>query len=91
VLLPHGTYAEELEFYVKRMGFAPLDVLRWATRNGAALVGREHELGAVEAGRLADLLVVDGDPSVDVGVLADEARIRAVLKGGAFVKDALAG
>jgi imidazolonepropionase-like amidohydrolase len=91
VLLPHGTYAEELEFYVKRMGFAPLDVLRWATRNGAALAGREHELGAVEAGRLADLLVVDGDPSVDVGVLADEARLRAILKGGVFVKDALAG
>jgi imidazolonepropionase-like amidohydrolase len=88
VLLPHGTYAEELEFYVKRMGFAPLDVLRWATRHGAALVGREHELGAVEAGRLADLLVVDGDPSVDVSVLADEARLLAVLKGGAFVKGA---
>jgi len=89
VFLPHGTYAEEIEFYVKRMGLAPLDVLRWATRNGAALMGREHELGAVEAGKLADLLVVDGDPSVDVSVLGDEARLLGILKGGAFVKDAL--
>ena len=74
---------------MKRMGLAPLDVLRWATRNGAALMGREHELGSIEAGKLADLLVVDGDPSVDVSVLGDEARLLAILKGGAFVKDAL--
>jgi len=89
VLMPHGTYAEELEYYVKKMGFAPLAVLRWATRNGAALAGLGHELGAVELGRLADLLVVEGDPSVDVAVLGDERRLRAVLKGGVFVKDAL--
>ena len=89
ILMPHGTYAEELEYYVKKMGFAPLAVLRWATRNGAALAGLGHELGAVEAGRLADLLVVDGDPSVDVAVLGDQRRLRAVLKGGVFVKDAL--
>ena len=89
VLMPHGTYAEELEFYVKKMGFAPLAVLRWATRNGAALAGPRHEAGAVEAGCIADLLVVDGDPSVDVAVLGDERRLLAVLKGGAFVKDAL--
>jgi imidazolonepropionase-like amidohydrolase len=89
VFMPHGSYAEEIEFYVKRMGLAPLDVLRWATRNGAALMGREHELGAVESGKLADLLVVDGDPSVDVSVLGDPTRLLAILKGGAFVKDAL--
>jgi imidazolonepropionase-like amidohydrolase len=91
VFLPHGTYAEEIEFYVKRMGLPPLDVLRWATRNGAALMGRERELGGVEAGMLADLLVVDGDPSVDVSVLSEAARLLAILKGGDFVKDALGG
>ncbi len=91
VFMPHGTYSEEIEFYVKRMGLPPLDVLRWATRNGAALMGREHELGTVEPGKLADLLVVDGDPSVDVGVLGDPTRLLAILKGGEFVKDALAG
>ncbi len=89
VLLPHGSYAEELAFYVKRFGIAPLDVIRWATVHGAELMGREGELGTVEAGKLADLLVVDGDPSVDITVLTDAHNIKAILKGGAFVKDEL--
>ncbi len=89
ILLPHGTYAEELEFYVKRMGIAPLDVIRWATAHGAELAGRGDELGTVEPGKLADLLVVDGDPSTDVAVLREERNLLAIVKGGAFVKDEL--
>jgi 5-methylthioadenosine/S-adenosylhomocysteine deaminase len=46
---------------VKRAHVPPLDVIHWATVNGADLAGRAHELGSVEAGKLADLLVVDGD------------------------------
>lgn len=86
--LPHGNYTEELEFYVKRFGIAPLDVVRWATVNGAALGGGD-ELGAIEAGRLADLLVVDGDPSIDIGLLRDSGNLRAIMKDGEFVKDDL--
>lgn len=89
IVLQHGRYAEELEFYVKQVGIAPLDVLRWATSNGGRLSGLP--VGVVEPGRYADLLVVDGDPSVDVAVLQDAAKLRAILKGGAFVKDALEG
>ena len=87
IVLPHGRYAEELEFYVKHVGVAPLDVLRWATKNGGELVGLP--VGRVAEGFLADLLVVDGDPSAEISVLQDRARIRAILKGGRFVKDAL--
>jgi imidazolonepropionase-like amidohydrolase len=87
IVLRHGRYAEELEFYVKTVGIAPLDVLRWATRNGGELSG--FPVGTIAPGQLADLLVVDGDPSVDVAVLQDRARLRAIVKGGAFVKDAL--
>jgi imidazolonepropionase-like amidohydrolase len=65
-------------------------VIRWATRNGAELMGRSHELGSVREGYLADLLVVDGDPLGDIGVLQDQARILAVMKGGTLVKDGLA-
>lgn len=90
ILMPHGTYAEELEFYVKRFGIPALDVLRWATVNGARLMGMEDELGSIEEGKLADLLVVDGDPSADIAVLGDREKILAIVKGGAFVKDALA-
>jgi imidazolonepropionase-like amidohydrolase len=87
---PHGIYGEELEFYVKVAGMAPLDVVRWATVNGAALMGRGDELGGVSAGKLADLLVVDGDPIADIAVLADRTRILAVMKDGQFMKDELA-
>src|SRR5262249_7283592 len=57
---PHGLYARELELYVREAGIASLDVLRWATRNGAELMRRGEELGTIAAGKLADLLVVDG-------------------------------
>jgi imidazolonepropionase-like amidohydrolase len=88
---PHGIYGEELEFYVKVAGIAPLEVIRWATVHGAELMGRGDDLGTVAAGKLADLLVVDGDPIADISVLADPGRIRAVMKDGRFVKEELAG
>jgi imidazolonepropionase-like amidohydrolase len=81
---PHGTYGGELRLYCEHAGVSPLDVIGWATANGAELVGRSNDLGTVEAGKLADLLVVDGDPSVDIAVLADRAPA-AVLKAGRVV------
>jgi len=89
VPLDHGTYGDELDFYVNVVGIAPLDVIRWGTRNGAALMGRGHELGDIKPGALADLIVVDGDPLADIAVLKDKAKLAAVMKGGAFHKDAL--
>ena len=88
--LPHGRYADELEFYVKEAGIPALDVISWATRHGAELMRRDHELGAVREGFLADLLVVDGDPLADIAILQDPARLAAVMKGGTLVKDELA-
>ncbi len=85
VLMPHGSYAEEIAFYVKQLGAAPLDVLGWATRNGGALMGLS-DLGTLEAGKLADLIVVDGDPSADPTVLCDRSRICGVMKGGAWFR-----
>jgi imidazolonepropionase-like amidohydrolase len=88
VNFPHGSYGGELHTYVEDAGIDPLTVLRWATVNGAAAFGREDDLGTVEAGKLADLLVIDGDPSLDIGVLADTPPV-AVLKGGEVVAGAL--
>ena len=82
---PHGIYGEELAFYVDIVGIPALDVLRWATVNGAELMGRGDDLGTVSVGKLADLVVVDGDPSVDIGVLSDPARVVAVMKDGRFM------
>jgi imidazolonepropionase-like amidohydrolase len=88
-VLQQGEYATELEFYVKEVGIPPLDVLCWATRNGARLMGRSDDLGTVEAGKLADLLVVDGDPVTDIRCLQDRERLLAIVKGGFFVEDRL--
>ncbi|HLN17863.1 MAG TPA: amidohydrolase family protein [Acidimicrobiales bacterium] len=87
---PHGHYAEELAFYVEHAGIDPLDVVRWATKHGAELMGRGHELGTLTEGKLADLVVVDGDPLADLGLLADRSRL-TVLKGGRVVAGELPG
>lgn len=51
--------------------------------------GRSNELGSIEPGKRADLVIVDGDPSVHITVLADPARIVAVLKDGQLAAGAL--
>lgn len=89
VWMPHGDYALELEFYVKNAGFSPLDVIRWSTRNGAGLLGMGDEIGTIEAGKIADLLVVNGDPIRDIGVLKDRTRFDVIMKGGEFIESRL--
>jgi len=79
---PHGDYARELEFFVKYVGFTPLETLTCATRTGAEILGRESEIGTLERGKLADVLVVEGDVLGDIGVLQRRERILAVIQGG---------
>ncbi|MCH2410980.1 amidohydrolase family protein [Myxococcota bacterium] len=90
-LMPHGDYAKELAVYPELCGVTNLDVIRWATRNGALLLDRLHELGTVEEGKLADLLVIEGDPSRDLRILADRSNLSAIMKDGEFVKCELKG
>ncbi len=85
---PHGRYGAEMRLYVEHAGVTPLEVIGWATRNGAEMVGRGHDLGTIEVGKLADLIVVDGDPSADIGVLADSPPV-AVLVAGRVVSGEL--
>ena len=84
--MPHGDYAKELEAYVKGAGLSALDVITWATSNGAELLGMKDELGTIESGKLADLLIVNGDPSVDITVLQDRANLDVIMKGGKFIE-----
>ena len=79
---PHGTYAKELTFFVKEAGFTALETITCATRTGAEIMGRASEFGTLEAGKLADVLVVDGDVIGDIAVLEDRSRFIAVLQGG---------
>ncbi len=91
IITPHGDYAKELQVYVQYVGMSPVEVLKWATKNGAELMGMGDELGTIEANKLADLVIVDGDPTVDITVLQDNEKLLAIMKGGQFVKDELSG
>ena len=71
---PHGDYAKELTFFVKHVGFTPLETITCATKTGAEIMGRAHEFGTLEPGKLADILVVDGDVLGDIAILEDRSR-----------------
>jgi len=79
---PHGDYARELSFFVHDVGFTPLETITCATRTGAEIMGRGAEFGTVEPGKLADLLIVEGDVLADIRLLEDRSRFLAVMQGG---------
>jgi imidazolonepropionase-like amidohydrolase len=81
---PHGDYAKELTFFVKHVGFTPLETIKCATKTGAEILGRGQELGTLQRGKLADVLVVDGDVMADISILEDRSRFLAVMQGGAI-------
>jgi imidazolonepropionase-like amidohydrolase len=93
---PMPRNARDLEHFVTLFGFTPMEAIVAATRYGGELMARgagpgegEHappDLGQVKEGVLADLLLVDGDPSVDVSILQDANRLLAIMKDGAFHK-----
>ena len=63
---------------------APIDVLRWATKNGAELLGMGDQLGTIERGKIADLLIVKGNPAKDISILQNRKNLHAIMKDGAF-------
>ena len=78
------------EFTLRTGAMSALEVLQSATSVNARLLGRERELGVVARGALADLVVVDGDPTTDLTLLQGQgARMPIVMKGGRFVRDRL--
>ena len=81
-ITPHGTYAKDLEYFVDLFGLSPAEALLCATRDGGAAVDPGGMLGTLEAGKYADLVIVNGDPIADVRVLQDHSKITAVMKDG---------
>jgi imidazolonepropionase-like amidohydrolase len=79
-----GENTRELGWFVKA-GMTPEQALRTATTNGAELLGKEKELGAVAPGYLADLVAVEGDPLADINVVLN--NVKWVMKDGAVVVD----
>ena len=79
-----GDHAIELELYVKA-GLTEMEAIVCATKNNAELLGMSDLLGTLEAGKLADFLVIQGDPLKDIRVLRNKRNILKVYKGGSEV------
>jgi imidazolonepropionase-like amidohydrolase len=81
-VFPHGDNARELELMVD-YGMPRLDALRSATSVAARVLHMEDRIGRIREGLLADLVGVDGDPTVDISAVR---RVRLVMKGGSVVR-----
>lgn len=81
---PVGLNARDLELFVEWFGYTPAETLHAATALGGVLM--DMELGQVKEGFLADLLLVDGDPTQDISILKNKDNLRMIMKGGALYK-----
>jgi imidazolonepropionase-like amidohydrolase len=82
---PHGENAKDLEYFVKYLGMTPMETLISCTRWGGQMMMR-NDLGEIKEGYLADLLLVDGDPLSNIGILREKSRLLAIMKDGEFFK-----
>jgi len=81
---PHGLNAHEVEVYVTKLGMTPLAAVQTGTINAAELMGWSGRTGALEAGKWADVIAVEGDPLSDVRTLQ---HVRFVMKAGIVYKE----
>jgi imidazolonepropionase-like amidohydrolase len=79
---PIGRNARDLQLFVDVMGFTRTEALVAATRQGGELMAMD--VGVIAPGKLADILLVTGDPTQDLTILQDKKRIPVVMKGGQF-------
>ena len=81
---PHGRNARDLQHFVDYYGFTPAEALSAATMLGGQLM--DLQTGLIRENYLADLLLVDGDPTQDVAILQDPARLHMIMQGGRLHK-----
>lgn len=81
---PNGRNARDLQIFVEHFGYTPAEALVAATKLGGELM--DLPVGQVKEGFLADLLLVDGDPTEDVTILQDKDRLAMIMKDGALYK-----
>lgn len=86
---PRSIIAIELELMVQS-GFTPMQAIQAATRLGAEAIGLGNAVGRIAPGYYGDLLVLDGDPLTDIGILQQPPRLEQIYKGGALVAGRLA-
>lgn len=89
-VMPHGTNLRELGLMVN-IGMKPMDALVASTKVGAQCLGWEDDLGTIESGKLADLIITQTDPIRDIRSLENPDNIVLVMKDGRVVKNRRAG
>jgi imidazolonepropionase-like amidohydrolase len=82
VMTPGKWHGYEAAFFVQHLGYTPLEVITLQTRENATAMGLEDKLGTIEPGMIADILIVDADPSEDIAVLGDPLHVRTIIKDG---------
>ncbi|TMA95934.1 MAG: amidohydrolase family protein [Deltaproteobacteria bacterium] len=81
--MPYGkTHAKEAEILVRYGGYTPIEAITACTRDNAFAVGLENEVGALETGKLADIVILKQNPLADIRVLQDPANLAIVIKDG---------
>jgi len=85
--IPHGRQADQFAFYA-RWGMGPVKALQTAFLPAAQLLNynMENEIGSIEKGKLADIIAVSGNPTVDV---TEMERVKFVMKGGMVIRNDL--
>ena len=83
---PYGDWHyKELEVFVKKLGLSPLQAIKSATKDAAVSMRKDKELGLIAEDYLADLVIIDGDPSKDVSVLGRKDLIQNIILDGELV------
>lgn len=67
-------------------GMTPMQAIEAATASAADLLGLEQEIGTVEAGKVADLILVNGNPLDDIALLEESTNVVLVIQSGKIVK-----
>lgn len=88
-LFPLGENSMELELLVKQEGFTPLEAIVAATKISAEAIMMDDKIGTIEPNKLADIIVVEGDPVKDITILRKAENIKLVIKDGKIEKNIL--
>jgi len=84
----HGENLKEMELLVK-VGLTPMEAIVATTQTASKVLGLEKKIGTLEKGKVADLIVVEGDPLKDITILQKKEKIVAVMKDGQFFRRAI--
>jgi imidazolonepropionase-like amidohydrolase len=82
VMTPGKWHAYDAAFFVKHLGYTPLQTITLQTRENALAKRLQGRLGTIEPGMIADIVILDADPSENITVLGDPAHVREVIKDG---------